>query len=340
MSNELTLDDVLGKDFKIEQFGYIFSNTLLNTVEQRFIQDDDSKIIDLKIVPQGNFAGYFKVSIRKQIIDIFDITTHMVYLVNGYQMKDRYISTINVDFSNDTKERLDDSIKKITKLTDQLISLIKTVQRDFDCSTFCISMKEFTIPELDIYVDNTDVDSSYIEEFHNDEDIFTLGPIDGKAQPLLKTAMNNLIDTYLRRNVSEKPSSMDMHNEITINCELSSLNVKSSVKLLFNITQVSFTDTLHLLTEVVVRDGGEKEIQDPLCSILLSPTCKLCNTISTSVIDAKEFIYNALHGNECCKSILSEYSEKVSNEVAKCIYKLTNNHTITVSVRSEVIKNV
>ena len=59
MSNELTLDDVLGKDFKIEQFGYIFSNTLLNTVEQRFIRDDDSRIIDLKIVPQGNFAGYF-----------------------------------------------------------------------------------------------------------------------------------------------------------------------------------------------------------------------------------------------------------------------------------------
>lgn len=335
MSNELTLDDVLGKDFKIEQFGYIFSNTLLNIVEQRFIQDDDSRIIDLKIVPQGNFAGYFKVSIRKQIIDIFDITAHMVYLVNGYQIKDRYISTINVDFSNDKKERLDDSIKKITKLTDHLISLIKTIQKDFECSTFCISMKEFEIPELDI-----DVDNSYIEEFHNDEDIFTLGPIDGKAQPLLKTAMNNLIDIYLKKNTSEKSSSMDMHNEITINCELSSLNIKSSVKLLFNITQVSFTDTLHLVTEVVTMDRGEQEIPDPLFSILLSPTCKLCNTFSTSVIDAKEFIYNALHGNECCKSVLSKYSENVSNEVANCIYKLTSNHTITVSVRSEVIKNV
>ena len=152
--------------------------------------------------------------------------------------------------------------------------------------------------------------------------------------------MNNLIDIYLRRNTSEKSSSMDMHNEITINCELSSLNIKSSVKLLFNITQVSFTDTLHLLTEVVVIDGGEQEIPDPLCSILLSPTCNLCNTISTSVIDAKEFIYNVLHGNECCKSVLSKYSENVSNEVANCIYKLTSNHTITVSVRSEVIKNV
>lgn len=335
MSNELTLDDVLGKDFKIEQFGYIFSNTLLNTVEQRFIQDDDSRIIDLKIVPQGNFAGYFKVSIRKQIIDIFDITTHMVYLVNRYQIKDRYISTINVDFSNDKKERLDDSVKKITKLTDQLISLIKTVQKDFECETFYILMKEFEIPEIDL-----DVDNSYIEEFHNDEDIFTLGPIDGEVQPLMKTVMNNLIDIYLKKNTSEKSSSMDMHNEITINCELSSLNIKSSVKLLFNITQVSFTDTLHLVTEVVTMDRGEQEIPDPLCSILLSPTCKLCNTFSTSVIDAKEFIYNALHGNECCKSVLSKYSENVSNEVANCIYKLTSKLTITVSVRSEVIKNV
>lgn len=335
MSNELTLDDVLGKDFKIEQFGYIFSNTLLNTVEQRFIQDDDSRIIDLKIVPQGNFAGYFKVSIRKQIIDIFDITTHMVYSINGYQIKDKYISTINVDFSNDTKERLDDSVKKITKLTDQLISLIKTVQKDFECETFYILMKEFEIPEIDL-----DVDNSYIEEFHNDEDIFTLGPIDGEVQPLMKTAMNNLIDIYLKKNTSEKSSSMDMHNEITINCELSSLNIKSSVKLLFNITQVSFTDTLHLVTEVVTMNREEQEIPDPLCSILLSPTCKLCNTFSTSVIDAKEFIYNALHGNECCKSVLSKYSENVSNEVANCIYKLTSNHTITVSVRSEVIKNV
>lgn len=337
MRNELTLDDVLGKDFKIEQFGYIFSNTLLNTVEQRFIQDDDSRIIDLKIIPQGNFAGYFKISIRKQIIEVFDITTHMVYLTNGYNMKDRYISTINVDFSNDAKERLDDSAKKITKLTDQLISLIKTVQRDFGCMTFCILMKEFEIPELDTDINN----NSYIEEFDNsNEYIFTLGPIEGIAQPLLKTVIDNLIDEYLSRNNSEKSSSMDMHNEITINCELSSLNIKSSVKLLFNITQVSFTDTLHFLTEVVVEDKSDQEFPDPLCSILLSPTCKLHNTISISVIDGKDFIHNALHENECCRYTLSEYSDNVSNEVAKCINKLTDNHTISVSVRSEVIKNV
>lgn len=321
---ELTLENVLGKDFKIEQFENVFFNTILNCIEQRFIEGDDSRIIDVIVHPNENFTGYFKITIRKQMIDTFDIVSHMVYL-SGMDLKDKYISTINVDFTSTVKTIIDESANKLTKLTEHISKLIHTVQRDFNCVSFHIDMKEFEIPDID-------------QDIKPDTGILTFKPLEGEAITVMQRCMSILIDEFIARNGLMKSSNMVMNTTIEIECNIPSVGVKSKGKLVFMMNHVSKVDAVQLcvLSIPFIEEGKDQPYG--LAIAFDSPNCGLARGgMCLTILEAELFGYKYQNQDKQIMGYIADYINAVAEEVDKWINIMSSDHKITLNMESEVI---
>jgi len=321
---ELTLENVLGKDFKIDQFENVFFSTILNCIEQRFIEGDDSRIVDIIVHPNENFSGYFKITIRKQMVDTFDIVSHMVY-ISGMDLKDRYISTINVDFTSTVKTIIDESANKLTKLTEQISKLIHTIQRDFKCISFHINMKEFEIPDVD-------------QDIESDTGILKFKPLEGNAITVMQKCMSILIDEYISRNGLMKSSSMDMNTTIEIECNIPSAGVKSMGKLVFLMSHISKMDTVQLCVMSVPFIEEGKDQPYGLSIAFDSPNCKLSKGgLCLTILEAEVFGYKYKNQDKQIMGYIADYINAVAEEVDKWINIMSSDHKITLNMESEVI---
>lgn len=314
MSKEtVTLKERLNKDYPVNEFEIVFTNFLLDCITERFIEYEDSKIVDIKIVPKGNFSGYFKVSVRKQLSNIFDITTHMVYIANFDDLRDRYISTINVDFTKDDEDEINKNTAKITTLIDQISKLLKTIETDFICHRFYFSMREF----------------------HTDNEVqLEWKPITDNAYDAMYDCMDSLISRFVADHGFEKNSKINMCNEIIIKCNLTSLGIESQARLVFNIIHSPCVDMIYFC---IMSIPSMSDSLDALESAFDNPNSKFSKGgICMTIIEAEKFGQGLLDRNKYHLDAIDEYVNSVANEVDTWITKLSNDHNITINMNSEV----
>lgn len=319
----LTLDDVLGKDFQIFKFEHIFFNTILNCIEQRFIEGDDSRIVDMLIHPNENFAGYFKITIRKQIVDTFDITSHMVYTTSK-GIKDRYISTIYADFTATDKSVINETSEKLTKLTDQLSKLLHTVQKDFKCTTFHITLKEFEIADYEDVIPNTG--------------ILQYEPFIGDSIEAVQECMSTIINEYILRGGMKKSSRLIMNSTLDIECTIDSINQKSTGKLVFIINHMANTNAIQFCIISVPFIEKGKDRPYGLAIVFSSPKSGFAKGgICLTILEAEIFGNKYMKQDKEIMGYIADYINCVAQEVDNGINLLSNNHKITINVETEVL---
>ena len=319
----LTLDDVLEKDFQIFKFEHIFFNTILNCIEQKFIEGDDSRIVDMLIHPNENFAGYFKITIRKQIVDTFDITSHMVYTTSK-GIKDRYISTIYADFTATDKSVINETSEKLTKLTDQLSKLLHTVQKDFKCTTFHITLKEFEMVDDENIIPNTG--------------ILQYEPFTGEPIEAIPKCMSAIIDEYISRGGMKKSSRLVMNSTLNIECTIDSINQKSTGKLVFIINHMANTNAIQLCIISIPFIEKGKDQPYGLAIALSSPNCDFAKGgICLTVLDAESFGNKYMNQDKEIMGYIADYINCAAQEVDSRIRLLSNDHKITINVETEVL---